>query len=572
MTRSQRHYPQIQHHGAVTGVTGSCHRYLASEHHHLLIDCGLFQGRDAELKADQFEDYVGEHMADKHEVDKHEVDKHKVDDDAVDPVQAIEFDLSAVKALIVTHVHIDHIGRLPYLIAAGFDGPIYCSKPTAHLLPLVIEDALKVGFTRNRRLISQFLARVSKQLVPLDYGVWESLGPAEEHLALRLQPAGHILGSAYVELALGNPDDGDLDVSSLDISHLDVSDQDDRQGCHRTVFSGDLGAEHSPLLPAPQPPACCHTLVIESTYGNRQHEDREYRLQRLYAVLNRALANGGTVMIPAFSIGRTQELLYELESLINAKDDPAFARLQIIVDSPLAARFTQSYRELKPYWDAEARERINQGRHPLSFDNLYTIDSHEEHLQTVDYLARNRQPAVVLAASGMASGGRIVNYLKAMLPDPVHDVLFVGYQAQGTPGRALQEMAQQQSGNDEEEGFGDDDHRDAPAATLELDSEHIAVRAAIHTLGGYSAHADQQDLLRFVSGIEGLEEVRIVHGDDDAKRSLQRELMAQLAARNNMVTAPSALKSEAKTKRNAGEGQGGANKKAVKVWIPGLGK
>lgn len=551
MTRSQRHYPQIQHHGAVTGVTGSCHRYLASEHHHLLIDCGLFQGRDAELKADQFEDYV---------------DKHKVDDDAVDPVQAIEFDLSAVKALIVTHVHIDHIGRLPYLIAAGFDGPIYCSKPTAHLLPLVIEDALKVGFTRNRRLISQFLARVSKQLVPLDYGVWESLDHAEEHLALRLQPAGHILGSAYVELALGNPDDGDLDVSSPY-----VSNQDDRQGCHRTVFSGDLGAEHSPLLPAPQPPACCHTLVIESTYGNRQHEDREYRLQRLYAVLNRALANGGTVMIPAFSIGRTQELLYELESLINATDDPAIARLQIIVDSPLAARFTQSYRELKPYWDAEARERINQGRHPLSFDNLYTIDSHEEHLQTVDYLARNRQPAVVLAASGMASGGRIVNYLKAMLPDPVHDVLFVGYQAQGTPGRALQEMAQQQSGNDEEGGFGDDNHRDAPAATLELDGEHIAVRAAIHTLGGYSAHADQQDLLRFVSGIEGLEEVRIVHGDDDAKRSLQRELMAQLAARNNMVTAPSALKSEAKTKRNAGEGQGGANKKAVKVWIPGLG-
>ena len=155
MTSKPRNYPQIRHHGAVTGVTGSCHRYLASEQNHLLIDCGLFQGRDARLKAMR----VGQSSG----------------DDTVDPVQTIEFELQSVRALVVTHVHIDHIGRLPYLIAAGFDGPIYCSKPTAHLLPLVIEDALKVGFTRNERLISQFLARVFSQLVALDYGVWESL-------------------------------------------------------------------------------------------------------------------------------------------------------------------------------------------------------------------------------------------------------------------------------------------------------------------------------------------------------------------------------------------------------------
>lgn len=484
MTINSGEYPQIQHHGAVTGVTGSCHRYLVSADTHLLIDCGLFQGRDARLKAEQV------------------LHVQQPGEDGADPAQLIEFDLSQVRALIVTHVHIDHIGRLPYLIAAGFNGPIYCSRPTAHLLPLVIEDALKIGFTRNHRLIEQFLERVAEQLVPLDYNTWVSLDhllddgqptptPVSSaknpgHLSLRLQPAGHILGSAYVEL---------------------------EQEGHLTVFSGDLGADHAPLLPPPVPPSRCHTLVIESTYGDRRHEDRAHRIERLHAVLDKALANGGTVMIPAFSIGRTQELLYELESLINAKDDPAITDLQIIVDSPLAARFTESYRALKPYWDAEARERVSQGRHPLNFENLYTVDDHEEHLQTVDYLTRNRQPAVVLAASGMAAGGRIVNYLKAMLPDPVHDVLFVGYQAEGTPGRALQQLAEALAAGNS-----------AVPPQIELDGERVAVRAAIHTLGGYSAHADQQDLLNFVAGISGLREVRIVHGDDRAKAMLKQKL------------------------------------------------
>lgn len=519
----QTTYPQIQHHGAVTGVTGSCHRYLASDDCHLLVDCGLFQGRDARLKSERAQM-------------RPETSNLDTTDD---PAQAIEFDLESVRALIVTHVHIDHIGRLPYLIAAGFDGPIYCSKPTAHLLPLVIEDALKIGFTRNQRLIDLFLSRVSTQLVPLDYGVWTSLDhlfpesaiPDDQepgrHLSLRLQPAGHILGSAYVELSQSTTHQPATASAQAQQSGAVPTDEVGT-GFRRTVFSGDLGADHAPLLPPPVPPDCCHTLVIESTYGDRQHEDREHRIERLQAVLDKALANGGTVMIPAFSIGRTQELLYELESLINAREDPAFENLQIIVDSPLAARFTESYRALKPYWDEEARERVSAGRHPLSFDNLYTIDSHDEHLQTVDYLTRNRQPAVVLAASGMAAGGRIVNYLKAMLPDPVHDVLFVGYQAEGTPGRALQEAALQ---------------RQPEPVYIELDGEQIAVRAAIHTLGGYSAHADQKDLLNFASGIEGLEEIRIVHGDEQAKQTLKSRL-------ENVFN-------------QKGE------EKAVRVWIPG---
>ncbi len=144
------------------------------------------------------------------------------------------------------------------------------------------------------------------------------------------------------------------------------------------------------------------------------------------------------MVIPAFSVGRTQELLYELEGLIHDARDARWQDLEIIVDSPLAARFTEVYRELKPYWDAEAHRRLRSGRHPLSFENLYTVDSHDAHERTVSYLSDTGRPAVVIAASGMVSGGRVVNYLKHMLGDERHCVLFTGYQAPGTPGRDIQ--------------------------------------------------------------------------------------------------------------------------------------
>ena len=474
--------PHYQHHGATRGVTGSCHRYEATAETHLLVDCGLFQGEDAR------EDSFARHQ--------------------------IEFDISQVVALLVTHVHIDHIGRLPYLMAAGFDGPIICSEPSARLLPLVIEDALKVGFTRDRVLISRFLETVEKHLVPLAYKTWHMVTENDELLLrVRLQRAGHILGSAYVEVD----------------AYYKAEDRHDR-----TVYSGDLGAPYAPLLPAPRSPHAADTLIIESTYGNRLHENRRERRQRLKQVLQRALANRGTVMIPAFSIGRTQELLYELEGLIHA-DTADWGSLQIIVDSPLAARFTAVYRELKPFWDAEAQQRVRAGRHPLSFENLYTVDSHDEHIQTVDYLARTRQPAVVIAASGMAAGGRIVNYLKAMLPDPLHDVLFVGYQASGTPGAQLQALERRRRSaehvnnkydaqNDTREKGSEEPGAGADHSIM-LDGERVAVRAGIHTIGGYSAHADQHDLVNFVRRMRRWpDHIRIVHGDDAAKAALRDAL------------------------------------------------
>jgi metallo-beta-lactamase family protein len=390
---------------------------------------------------------------------------------------------------VVTHVHIDHVGRIPYLLAAGFEGPIICSEPSAIMFPEILEDALKIGFTRDRALIERVLGLIRSRLVPLPYGQWHSVFDGKgESLSVRLQRAGHILGSAYVECEAES--DGEFE---------------------RIVFSGDLGAPHAPLLPEPRPPERADRVVIESTYGDKDHESREERRYRLKAVLEHALEDGGTVLVPAFSIGRTQDLLYEIESLIHefgsdeVGPDLPWRDLEIVVDSPLAATFTRIYRDLKPFWDAEATELVSQGRHPLSFEQLTLINSHEDHLNAVDYLATSHRPCVVLAGSGMCAGGRVVNYLKAMLADERNDVLFVGYQAKGTPGRDI--LAYGPRGG-----------------WVEFDGQRYDICARVHQVGGYSAHAGQSDLLRFVSGIESPPtEIRIVHGDAKAKESLKSQ-------------------------------------------------
>lgn len=447
---------QFTHHGAVRGVTGSCHRLTLPDGQAVLVDCGLFQGAETSpdgASASQLE---------------------------------IDFSLDKVRALIVTHVHIDHVGRIPYLLAAGFKGPIYCSQASAQLLPLVLEDALEVGFTRNRSLIGKFLALLKERTVPLPYKSWQTVVAGSPGLRLRLHPAGHILGSAFAE----------MDVTQAG------------QPPQRVVFSGDLGAPYTPLLPAPKPPMRADVLVLESTYGDRTHDSRKTRRQRLQTLCEHAFANGGTVLVPAFSIGRTQELLYELEEIIhrharrNAAPGLAWGDVQIIVDSPLAADFTAGYARLKDHWDAEARRKLAAGRHPLAFDQVTTVADHAAHLQMVQGLARSGRPAIVIAASGMCSGGRIVNYLKALLGDARHDVLFCGYQAAGTAGRTIQQHGPR-------------------GGWVELDGQRIDIRAKVHTLAGYSAHADQKDLLNFVGRMrQPPRQVRLVHGDDGAKQVL----------------------------------------------------
>ena len=447
---------QFTHHGAVRGVTGSCHRLTLPDGQAVLVDCGLFQG--AETSPDGA-------SANRLEID---------------------FPIDTVRALVVTHVHIDHVGRIPYLLAAGFQGPIYCSQASAQLLPLVLEDALEVGFTRNRTLIGKFLALLKARTVPLPYKHWQTVVAGSPGVRLRLHPAGHILGSAFAE----------FDVTQAG------------QAAQRVVFSGDLGAPYTPLLPAPKPPMRADVLVLESTYGDRMHDSRKTRRQRLQALCEHAFSNGGTVLVPAFSIGRTQELLYELEEIIHrharraAAPGLAWGDVQIVVDSPLAADFTAGYAQLRDHWDAEARRKLAAGRHPLAFDQVTTVADHAAHLQMVQGLAKSGRPAIVIAASGMCSGGRIVNYLKAMLGDPRHDMLFCGYQAAGTAGRAIQQHGPR-------------------GGWVDLDGQRIDIRAKVHTLAGYSAHADQTDLLNFIGRMrQPPRQVRLVHGDDSAKQAL----------------------------------------------------
>ncbi|TBU81929.1 MBL fold hydrolase [Pseudomonas daroniae] len=501
-------YPHITHHGAQDGVTGSCHQLDIAANSSVLIDCGLFQGADASSHGARA--------------------NHQV----------IDFPLDGIRALIVTHVHIDHVGRIPYLFAAGFKGPILCSEPSAKLLPIVLEDAFKLTFSRDQKQVERYIKEVQQRIIALPYNHWFTLHDSDGLVSkVRLQRAAHMLGSAYVEV--------DLQYHPGEASK-------------RIVFSGDLGAPNAPILKPCIPPRRADILVLESTYGDRLHEDRSTRRQRLEQVIEHALANNGTVLIPAFSVGRTQELLYELEDIIHSKKldartsgtaalpgyanteattdqstspsgrgtrgegcDPEnpqavapetnWPQLPIILDSPLASRFTQAYRELKDFWNDEAQARVQSGRRPLAFDQLITVDSHAEHQKILNRLVSSARPAIVIAGNGMCSSGRIVNYLKAMLGDPRHDVLFVGYQARGTPGHAIQRFG---PGN----GY------------VEFDGQRYDIRAGVASIGGYSAHADQAGLVSFVTEMEEWpSEIRLVHGEAGAKAALQQALLTQYA-------------------------------------------
>lgn len=436
---------EVIHHGALNGVTGSCHQLMITPSRSLLVDCGMFQGDDAKGR-----------------------DEEKID-----------FPLEGIQGLVVTHVHLDHVGRIPYLIAAGFNGPIYCSPPTAKLLPLMLEDAMRVGVTRNKRLIQRFLQDLRRHIRPMSYAKWHKL---DGGIKMRLTPAGHVLGSAVVE--------------------FDYEEE-------RVVFSGDLGSRHQPLLKEPVSPERADLLILESTYGDRNHVGRSQRIQQLEDVLCRSLENKGVTIIPAFSVGRTQELLYEMnhifENLEKRRACSMLKAVDVLIDSPLAQRFTELYDSLREYWDEEAQHVLTWDEQPLVFENLVQIDSHHEHRDTIEYLKESKLPAVVIAASGMCAGGRVVNYLKEFLGDPTTDVVFVGYQAMGTPGRYIQD-----------------------SDWVRLDGKRYDVRCETYQLSGYSAHADQSDLLRFVDGMEEAPKaIRLVHGEEQAKRVLTEKLTEQ---------------------------------------------
>ncbi len=433
---------KVIHHGGKTTVTGSCHELYYSKHSSILIDCGLFQGRDARSPE-------------------------------------VRFATRHIAALIVSHAHIDHIGRIPWLVAAGFSGPIYCTEATAELIPMMLDDGLKLQSGMDKAKRSQILALLKRRIKAVDYGKWIRIAvkgsQSHDYCYIRLSPAGHILGSAYIEIKLAD--------NSL------------------VVFSGDLGPSNTPLLPDPVPPKKADYLFIESTYGDRQHDAIAQRTGRLKALIERSLQDGGTILIPAFSIGRTQELLFDIEQLIYQSEIDT--KIPIILDSPMAQKVTKSYRRFKKLWGKEAKAKLFQQRHPLAFEQCIKVQDYRSHQRLVNRLKSTGEPAIVVAASGMCEGGRIIGYLQALLPDERTDIIFSGYQAEGTLGRRLQSSPPE----------------------VEIGGRVIPVKAQLHTMSGYSAHADQSELKAFINGIEsGRREVHLIHGEPQAQEVLRSQI------------------------------------------------
>ena len=439
---------EVIHLGGDRCVTGSCHLVQANGLN-LLVDCGSVQGGDQAHPMDAW------------------------------PVKASQIDF-----LIVSHAHIDHIGRIPELIRKGFKGEILTTHPTKALLLPMLEDAMALGGL-NEEAVGSLAQAINDLSWGFEYGQTFDL---KKGLRFTFHQAGHILGSSFILL-----------------------ESDDPYGS--VLFSGDLGIRNTPLLPDPDSPPPCELLVLESTYGDRIHETRERRIEQLGKILTHALSDGGKVFIPAFALGRTQELLYELDRLFSDRSFreqfPELAEnggIPVVLDSPLGLKLTKVTSSLSEYWDKEAKALLNYGDDPMDFDHLYIATSHKDHLK----LLKHPGAVLIIAGSGMCTGGRIVDHLKAGIEDVRNDILFVGYNARGTPGREIQESAS------------------TPGGYVILDGEKNRVRAGVHTLGGYSGHADQKELLEWVKLMpEKPRIIKLVHGEISAQKALANELIRQ---------------------------------------------
>ena len=444
--------PEIIHIGGEHTVTGSCH-LMKTHDLHIMVDCGLAQGAD--------------HVA---------------------PISAWPVRPAAIDYLFLTHAHIDHIGRLPELIAHGFKGEIICTHPTKALLAPMLQDALT---------FSEFEKNAAKQILQtIDDLAWgfeyHQTFKLQKGIEFKLGCAGHILGSCFIRFTIPG-----------------YAPQSPEQNSFSIIFSGDLGAKDTPILPDPDPPDSCDLLLLESTYGDRLHEDRTLRIERLGNILTHALADKGKVFIPAFSLGRTQELLYELDRLFAQKAWRDRAKqsnrwpVPVFVDSPLGLKITEIYSALSEYWDKEAKTLYSDGDHPIDFDHLYSIARYREHKQ----LLKIPGPAIIIAGSGMCTGGRIIDHLEEGLEERRNDIFFVGYQAEGTLGRDIIRYSRHTDGY------------------VRLAGRKIPIKAKVRTLSGYSAHADQQGLIDWVESMPGKPgAIKLVHGEPQAQKILAEKL------------------------------------------------
>jgi len=390
-------------------------------------------------------------------------------------------DAHRVDAIVLTHAHNDHVGSLPDVIERGYDGPIFGTRATLAIARIVLEDGLSLDRTPNRDR-QRIMARFAALARPVPYGkagAWIDGLDAQ----FAMHEAGHILGSASLELTTPQS---------------------------RIVVSGDLGRPDSPILrdynttwSSAQP---LDLVVMESTYGDhdhaQSHDDVAAELER---IVNRAMTLRGHILVPAFAIGRTQTLLWHLNALIEAG---RIRNLPVAIDTPMGLQVTETYDRFRDLFDREAVDRIAWGDDPLDFDGLYAVrrGKDSERLRDVE------GPMLVIAGSGMCTGGRIMGHLRELLPLDRTTVLFVGFQAPGTTGRAIQQASRST--------------RTGEMGSVRIDGEYVDVRAHIETLSGLSAHADRGELARWLGALPTPRRVALHHGEPDAQHALVSWLRA----------------------------------------------
>lgn len=442
---------RIQFLGAAGTVTGS--KYLVeTDSATFLLDCGLFQGQ----KSLRERNWKGP-----------------------------EFNVSALDGIVLTHAHIDHSGYLPVLVQHGFNAPIYCTSATARLLQLLLPDSAHLQEEEARYAAKHNTSRHSppKPLYTIEDAqrVLKLVTVFERDTPQQLFPgvyidarvAGHILGAVSIGVESGG---------------------------RRVLFSGDIGRYGSPILPDPQPNTIGDALICESTYGDRIHADADTKSE-LAAVISRAVDRRGPLLIPAFAVGRTQTLLYEIAEL---EREGRIPELPVFVDSPMAVDATELYREFHFDFDDEAKTIMRAGARPLA-------TAHTIFCKTVEDSKRlngREGPCVIISASGMVNGGRIMHHMKNWLPKEETTVLFVGFQAVGTRGRLIE----------------------SGAKDVKIFGQYVPIRANIESISGLSAHGDREELLRWLRSCGGSPSiVRIVHGEPEASRAFSRSLREEFS-------------------------------------------
>ncbi len=424
---------KISFHGAAEEVTGSC-SLIETKQTKVLVDCGMFQG-DEKNEEKNFNEF--------------------------------KFNPEQLDAVIVTHAHLDHVGRLPLLINAGYDKEIYATLATIELAKLILEDALHVmeyEYRKTGKAILYDLTAVEKtisQFVPLKY---EENKILSDEINFTFHDAGHIFGSAFVE--------------------MNIEDK-------RVVFSGDIGNTDVPILRNTTVlPDNLDLVICESTYGGRVHEaksnaERELIIERF--IIN-GMKRGGVIMIPSFALERTQQLLYILNDLVDRKK--VIPRIPIFLDSPLAIRATEVYREFPEYYDEEAMKLYKADDDLFDFRDLTTCLTREES-KKINVMKGQK---IIIAGAGMMNGGRIIHHAKRYLSDSSNTLFFIGYQAKGTLGRKILEGASQ----------------------VTILKDKIPVKCNIEAMGALSAHADQEKILDWLGGGNGLpKKVVFNHGEVD---------------------------------------------------------